>query len=165
MFWCCVDRDGVGEACWICMCNISLCRLLSPVRVWCRIPSARVCSTHGGEVDEEASSALRSEACEEAGGGAETYAAEFYIRAPPCMGIRRFFGETPEGTPWQGTLSDLRRKQQSSKRGAALLKSRGVHRKKPAAAPGQPFVPYVPVHSIFKNSIIQKFNNSIIELS
>jgi|ETNmetMinimDraft_26_1059896.scaffolds.fasta_scaffold228319_1 hypothetical protein len=78
------------------MCNISLCRLLSPVRVWCRIPSARVCSTHGGEVDEEASSALRSEACEEAGGGAETYAAEFYIRAPPCMGIRRFFGETPE---------------------------------------------------------------------
>jgi hypothetical protein len=60
-------------------------------------------------------------------------------------------------------LSDLRRKQQSSKRGAALLKSRGVHRKKPAAAPGQPFVPYVPVHGIFKNSIIQKFNNSIIK--
>ena len=68
-----------------------------------------------------------------------------------------------KGTPWQGTLSDLRRKQQSSKRGAALLKSRGVHRKKPAAAPGQLFVPYVPVHSIFKKSIIQKINNSIIQ--
>ncbi len=68
-----------------------------------------------------------------------------------------------KGTPWQGTLSDLRRKQQSSKRGAALLKSRGVHRKKPAATPGQTFVPYVPVRSIFKNSIIQKINNSKIQ--